>query len=66
MKTMKKVLLVLVAGAFMSTSLISCNKCGRCTTGGVAGPEYCQKDDRDAYDAYKETCESGGGTWDVE
>jgi hypothetical protein len=57
---MKKVLFMLVAGAFMSTSMISCNKCGECDNSGV---EYCQKDSKTLYDAAKTACTASGGSW---
>lgn len=60
---MKKVLLMLVAGAFISTSMISCSKCGACEIGGSKGVEYCQKDNKSAYDSYKTACEAAGGDW---
>lgn len=59
---MKKLVLTLVAGAFISASMISCNKCGTCEFNGVtSGAEICQKDNKAAYDAYKTSCEANGG-----
>ena len=60
---MKKLLLMLVAGAFLSTSMMSCSKCGHCVIGGVSGAKYCQKDSKSAYDNYQTTCTAVGGTW---
>ncbi len=60
---MKKVFLMLVAGAFISMSLVSCSKCGHCEISGVSGTKYCQKDDKSAYDAYESACKAAGGTW---
>ncbi len=60
---MKKVLLMLVAGAFISTSLISCSKCGHCQGGTYPTTEVCQKTNQTAYDVAKEACETGGGNW---
>lgn len=60
---MKKVLLMLVAGAFISMSMISCSECGACEVSGVKGTEYCKKDNASAYDAYKASCTAAGGTW---
>jgi hypothetical protein len=53
---MKKVLLMLVAGAFISMSMVSCKKdCGRCTS---AGAKLCKGDA--GYDLYKSNC---GSNW---
>jgi hypothetical protein len=60
---MKKVLLMLVAGAFMSASMMSCSKCGHCDYNGTADAKYCQKDSKTVYDAAKSACDLGGGTW---
>ncbi len=39
---MKKLLLILVAGAFMSISMNSCSKkCGHCEVNGGSGTKYC-------------------------
>lgn len=55
---------MLVAGAFMSASMMSCSKCGYCDTGaGSANTEYCQKDSKTAYDSYKAACEAAGYSW---
>jgi hypothetical protein len=62
---MKKVLLMLVAGAFISVSMISCKKCGHCDVSGVTGTKYCEKDNKTAYDLYKSSCTAGGGTWNT-
>jgi hypothetical protein len=62
--TMKKVLLMLVAAVSISTSMISCKKCGTCSTTGSV--EYCQKDNETAYDLAKSTCENAGGTWNTD
>lgn len=55
---MKKVLLTLVAGAFLSMSITSCKNCGRCT---AAGTKYCKGDA--GYDTYKLAC---GAAWIAE
>ncbi|MFN8297527.1 MAG: hypothetical protein U0T75_00380 [Chitinophagales bacterium] len=60
---MKKVFLMLVAGAFLSTSMISCSKCGHCEVSGVSGPKYCQKDSKTVYDAAESSCTAAGGSW---
>ena len=60
---MKKVLLILVAGAFMSASLISCSKCGHCQGGTYPNTEFCQKTNKAAYDVAKSGCDQGGGNW---
>jgi len=61
---MKKVLFILIAGAFLSTSLISCSKkCGHCNTNGSSGPNYCSSDNHVVYDAAVSSCSTGGGTW---
>ena len=60
---MKKVLLMLVAGAFFSTTMISCNKCGHCSGGTYPTTEACQKTNKTAYDVAKLACETGGGSW---
>lgn len=60
---MKKLVLTLVAGAFISASMVSCNKCGSCSNGSTG--EFCQKDSKVLYDAAKNGCETGGGTWEV-
>ncbi|MFN8287404.1 MAG: hypothetical protein U0V74_11645 [Chitinophagales bacterium] len=61
---MKKVLLMLVAGAFISTSLISCSKCGHCEVGGTTTiTKICQKDSKTLYDAAESSCSLQGGTW---
>jgi hypothetical protein len=59
---MKKVFLILVAGAFISVSSMSCNKCGECSNSGAA---VCEKDNKTAYDLAKAACENGGGTWET-
>lgn len=59
---MKKVFFMLVAGAFISMTTISCNKCGSCSNVGV---EYCEKDSKTVYDAAKNACSLGGGTWET-
>lgn len=54
---MKKVLLMFVAGAFMSVSMISCSNCGHCSLAGVAvTSKVCKKDDQAAYDNAKAAC----------
>ena len=65
---MKKVLLVLVVGAFMSTSVISCSntKCGRCETNGSTGGRLCSKDNKVVYDAAVASCATGGGNWNLD
>ncbi len=61
---MKKVIFILVAGAFLSTSLMSCaKKCGHCNTNGTSGPNYCSADNKVVYDAAVSSCATGGGTW---
>lgn len=62
---MKKLVLTLVAGAFISASMVSCNKCGSCEVNGTAtGLEYCQKDSKTVYDAAVTSCEAqSGGEW---
>ena len=61
---MKKVFLMLIAGAFLSTSLISCSKkCGHCNLNGSTGPQYCSKDNQVVYDAAVSSCATGGGSW---
>lgn len=56
---MKKVLLMLVAGAFLSTTMISCaKKCGTCPA--IGNVQICEKDSQAAYDAAKTTC---GSAW---
>ncbi len=61
---MKKILFILVAGAFLSTSLISCSKnCGHCNLNGSSGPNYCSANNHVVYDAAVSSCATGGGTW---
>lgn len=63
---MKKVLMVVVAGLFISASASSCKKCGTCKVNGTSsGVEYCAKDNQTVYDAAKLSCEANGGTWDT-
>jgi hypothetical protein len=62
---MKKVLLMLVAGAFISMTTVSCKKCGHCsvTAGGVTvdGAKLCSGDS--GYDTYKSNCTGTGSEW---
>ena len=61
---MKKVLLILAVGAFISTSMISCSKkCGHCNVNGSSGPQYCSTNNHAVYDAAVTTCGTGSGTW---
>ena len=61
---MKKVFLMLVAGAFISTSMISCTKnCGHCEVNGTVGTRYCATDNQVVYDAAVSSCATGGGSW---
>lgn len=61
---MKKVLLMLVAGAFISTSMISCSKCGHCeVNGSTTISKICEKDSKTVYDAAKTSCDLQSGTW---
>ena len=61
---MKKLLIMLVAGAFISTSLISCSKkCGHCEVNGSSGPNYCSANNHAVYDAAVTSCGTGSGTW---
>jgi hypothetical protein len=61
---MKKVLVTLVVGAFMSASLVSCSKtCGHCFVNGSNGPNYCSASNHVVYDAAVSSCATGGGTW---
>ncbi len=61
---MKKVFLMLVAGAFLSTSMISCSKCGHCEVNGTTTiSKLCQKDSKTVYDAAQTSCDLQGGTW---
>ena len=58
-------MLFLVAGAFMSTSLISCSdtKCGHCDTNGASGNKICSSSNHVVYDAAVSSCATGGGNW---
>jgi len=60
---MKKILLILLAGAFISASMASCNKkkCGTCSTGSISA---C--DDAANYSGMQAECESSGGTWNTD
>ena len=62
---MKKVMVMLVAGAFISTSIISCSntKCGHCDTNGTSGGNLCSRDNKIVYDAAVTSCATGGGSW---
>ncbi|MES2619759.1 MAG: hypothetical protein V4615_02830 [Bacteroidota bacterium] len=61
---MKKVLLLLVGGVLISTSMISCSsKCGHCEVNGSSGPEYCSSKNHAVYDAAVSSCVAGSGTW---
>ena len=60
-KTMKK-LTILLSVLSLIVLAPSCNKCGRCVTGGVEGPKKCQKDGKAAYDLAKNSC-SAFGQW---
>ena len=61
---MKKVLLMLAVGAFISTTMISCSKkCGHCSVNGTNGPKYCSADNQVIYDAAVSSCATGGGAW---
>lgn len=60
---MKKVLFMLVAGVFLSTSMISCSKCGHCSGGTYPTTEACQKTNDAAYKAAEAACLAGGGSW---
>lgn len=61
---MKKVLMLLVAGVFISTTLISCSKkCGHCEINGTKGVKYCSEENYVVYDAAVASCATGGGTW---
>jgi hypothetical protein len=63
---MKKLLLMLAVGAFMSTSIISCSKdCGHCNVNGSSGPKYCSANNHAVYDAAVTSCGTGSGTWVV-
>ncbi len=56
---MKKLLLVLVAGVFFSSSITSCKKCGHCVCNGNAiSNKICEKDDKSAYTSSKAVCVS--------
>ena len=66
---MKKVLLMAVVGAFISTSMVSCSKCGHCKYASptAAGAKLCSKDGKSAYDTYKAVCDSTtGATWETD
>ena len=58
---MKKLFFAFVA--FAAMGLASCSKCGKCTLLGISGPEYCQKNGQEVYDAAKTSCTLSGGTW---
>lgn len=58
---MKKVLLMLVVGAYLSISITSCSKCGTCAA--LSNVKFCAKDNQSAYDAAKATCEAAGETF---
>lgn len=61
---MKKVLLTAAVLAF-AFSFTSCKKCGNCVVSGVEGSEVCKDDvGQILYDATKNSCEAGGGTWE--
>lgn len=61
---MKKLILILVTSALVSTTMISCSKkCGHCETNGSAGDELCSSDNHAVYDAAVTSCALGGGTW---
>ena len=62
---MKKVLLMLVAGVLISTSMISCSKtkCGHCDTNGSSGSKVCSSNNKIVYDAAVTSCATGGGSW---
>ena len=65
---MKKFILVLGVGAFMSFGLNSCSKCGTCSDQDNVfyEGEYCKGNTlEDAiYEAAKADCEDAGGTFD--
>ena len=64
---MKKLLLILVAGAFMSISMNSCSKkCGHCEVNGGSGSKFCSTENHITYDAAVSSCATGGGTWVIE
>jgi hypothetical protein len=64
---MKKLLILLTAGAFISMSLISCSgKCGRCEVNGTVGTKHCSADNHAVYDAAVASCVTGSGTWNTE
>jgi hypothetical protein len=64
---MKKFVIMLVIGGFISTSMMSCTaKCGRCKTNGNLGDRFCTKDNKIVYDAAVASCATGGGTWERE
>ena len=62
---MKKLLLVVGVGAFLSFGLNSCSKCAECSGAGtgIDGIEYCKGGTFEdlAYDLAKESCEAAGG-----
>lgn len=60
---MKKVIFTLVAAAFLSSSFMSCSKCGHCVVNGVSSAKYCEKDGKDEYQAAQDACDYVGGTW---
>jgi hypothetical protein len=60
-KTMKNLIILFLSLTFIAL-LPSCSKCGRCVTGGIEGPEKCQKDGQAAYNLAKNSC-SGFGKW---
>jgi hypothetical protein len=63
-KNMKKVFFILMTGALISTSMISCSsKCGHCNTNGSSGNKVCSSNNHIVYDAAVSSCATGGGTW---
>jgi len=61
---MKKLMLIVAAGAFISTSMVSCTKnCGHCEVNGTKGAKFCSTDNHVIYDAAVSSCATGGGTW---
>ena len=61
---MKKLMIALVLGGFISTSMMSCtSKCGYCNTNGNSGSKFCTSDNKIVYDAAVASCATGGGTW---